>query len=99
MRIPTDAVGYAALAFLVVGFSELSIPFEGGTLVPYPNFVLQTVVDSATSCLGTGFGSLMLLNRSGDGLIEKVVNGYLRDPLAVAAAGWWRWLWLAGGCG
>ena len=49
--------------------------------------LLQTVVDSATSCLGTGFGSLMLLNRSGDGLIEKVVNGYLRDPLARTAAG------------
>jgi len=48
--------------------------------------LLQTVVDSATSCLGTEFGSLMLLNRAGDGLIEKVVNGYLRDPLARTAA-------------
>jgi len=51
------------------------------------DLLLQTVVDSATSCLGTEFGSLMLLNRSGDGLIEKVVNGYLRDPLARTASG------------
>jgi signal transduction histidine kinase len=44
--------------------------------------LLQTVVDSATSCLATEFGTLMLLNRGGDGLIEKVVNGFLCDPLA-----------------
>lgn len=44
--------------------------------------LLQTVVDSALSCLGTEHGSLMLLNRSGDGLIEKVVTGFLGDPLA-----------------
>jgi signal transduction histidine kinase/signal recognition particle receptor subunit beta len=45
--------------------------------------LLQAALDSATSCLGSAFGSVMLVNQTGD-LIEKVTRGFLEDPLARA---------------
>ena len=64
---------------------ELTILHEVGKTVTSlldVDQLLKAVVDSATTCFGTEYGSLMLLNRRGDGLIEKVVNGYGNDPLA-----------------
>ncbi|MHC4862109.1 MAG: GAF domain-containing sensor histidine kinase, partial [Planctomycetota bacterium] len=46
--------------------------------------LLQEVLDSASSCLGSQYGSVMLVNRTGDGVIEKVTKGFLEDPLARA---------------
>jgi signal transduction histidine kinase/signal recognition particle receptor subunit beta len=43
--------------------------------------LLQTVLDSASRCLGTEFGSLLLLSRDRSNLTEEVVNGFLWDPL------------------
>ncbi len=45
------------------------------------NELLPTVLDSATRCLGTEYGSLLLLSRDGTRLEEEAVHGFLWDPL------------------
>ena len=46
------------------------------------NELLPTVLDSATRCLGTEHGSLLLLSRDGSRLTEEAVLGFLWDPLS-----------------
>lgn len=44
--------------------------------------LLPTVLESAARCLGTEYGSLLLLSRDGSRLEEEAVHGFLWDPLS-----------------
>ena len=49
--------------------------------------LLQTVLDSATRCLGTDCGSVLTASADGATFAEKVVSGFLWDPLTQAGGG------------
>ncbi|MFT5285095.1 MAG: hypothetical protein ACI8TQ_001256 [Planctomycetota bacterium] len=46
--VPTAAIGYNATAVLVVGFSQINMPLDGGTLVPAVDKFFSFPVDTST---------------------------------------------------
>jgi signal transduction histidine kinase/signal recognition particle receptor subunit beta len=44
--------------------------------------LLKRVLDAALRTVGTGLGSVLLLAEGGDALVERMVQGFARDPLA-----------------
>jgi signal transduction histidine kinase/signal recognition particle receptor subunit beta len=44
--------------------------------------LLKRVLDAALRTVGTGLGSVLLLAEGGDALVERMVHGFARDPLA-----------------
>ena len=49
MRVPQAGIGYAAAAVLVVGLTDASAPFEGGILIPFPDFVLVSNINTSAA--------------------------------------------------
>jgi len=49
LRVTQAAIGYSAVAVLVVGLTDASAPFEGGTLVPFPDFILTSNINTSSA--------------------------------------------------
>ena len=49
MGIPGAAVGFNASAILVVGFSQVNVPLDGGTLVPSPDKLFSFPINTSST--------------------------------------------------
>jgi hypothetical protein len=56
VRIPISALNYSMTVWLILGFTPLNAPFEGGILVPNPDVLKAFALDTTMQDTGVSLG-------------------------------------------